>query len=558
MSDNGNFEISRRKALAAVGSIGVASAGAGLGTSAFFSDQETFANNTLTAGSLDLKVDFEEHYADWMGAESEFDVEMGVPEDEADIYLPPGDGADSLARPISLAFPDATVAEFFDATSIDAYPDTDGDGIQDFPEGFDICEEDADTPDVLSSDLRTPEYVGDPLIELDDVKPGDFGEVTLSAHICDNPGYLWLFCDNFSEAENGITEPEADDPDEDGTDDGELAETIEVRVWRDDGDNIYEPESQPVDVYHLIDNSGTMEQNIVDEGEERRKDESAANVAIDAAAALDGLSVPVEQTVAAMAGEDDTTDELVEDTDDTGALMNAVNQTSGASGGTLSTGDFVAGLESAEADLVTDDPDDTTDDNILVIFTNGDSRPSQQSERDDIFAAADALKQAGVEIKTVAFGDLLDQEIEFHEEIADEVIRVERSADQAALDIEEDEAEAAITDNVEEVVGGEEELFRGTLLEFCEEYEFDPENGNLGLLLDGDLPAEEGGGMSETNCFSGSTEHFIGFEWWLPIDHGNEVQTDSVQFDLGFYTEQCRHNDGEGMANREEEEPQPT
>jgi hypothetical protein len=238
--------------------------------------------------------------------------------------------------------------------------------------------------------------------------------------------------------------------------------------------------------------------------------------------------------------------------------MNAVNQTSGASGGTLSAGDFVAGLESALADLVTDDPDDTTDDNILVIFTNGDSRPSQQSERDDIFAAADALKQAGVEIKTVAFGDLLDQEIEFHEEIADEVIRVERSADQAALDIEEDEAEAAITDNVEEVVGGEEELFRGTLLEFCEEYEFDPENGNLGLLLDGDLPAEEGGGMSETNCFSGSTEHFIGFEWWLPIDHGNEVQTDSVQFDLGFYTEQCRHNDGEGMANREEEEPQPT
>ena len=36
--------------------------------------------------------------------------------------------------------------------------------------------------------------------------------------------------------------------------------------------------------------------------------------------------------------------------------------------------------------------------------------------------------------------------------------------------------------------------------------------------------------------------------WWLPINHGNQVQSDSATFDLGFYTEQCRHNDGEGMA----------
>ncbi|MFT4947755.1 MAG: putative ribosomally synthesized peptide with SipW-like signal peptide, partial [Natronomonas sp.] len=41
------FDISRRKALAALGTIGVASAGAGLGTSAYFSDQETFENNSL-------------------------------------------------------------------------------------------------------------------------------------------------------------------------------------------------------------------------------------------------------------------------------------------------------------------------------------------------------------------------------------------------------------------------------------------------------------------------------------------------------------------------------
>ena len=40
-----------------------------------------------------------------------------------------------------------------------------------------------------------------------------------------------------------------------------------------------------------------------------------------------------------------------------------------------------------------------------------------------------------------------------------------------------------------------------------------------------------------TRCF--------GFEWELPTDVGNEVQTDSVEFAIGFAAEQCRHNDGE-------------
>jgi predicted ribosomally synthesized peptide with SipW-like signal peptide len=42
--------------LGGIGAIGVASAGAGLGTTAFFSDSETFEDNTLTAGELDLFV----------------------------------------------------------------------------------------------------------------------------------------------------------------------------------------------------------------------------------------------------------------------------------------------------------------------------------------------------------------------------------------------------------------------------------------------------------------------------------------------------------------------
>jgi len=51
-----NLKLTRRKILGSVGAVGLAGAAAGYGTTAFFSDEETFASNSLTAGSLDLTV----------------------------------------------------------------------------------------------------------------------------------------------------------------------------------------------------------------------------------------------------------------------------------------------------------------------------------------------------------------------------------------------------------------------------------------------------------------------------------------------------------------------
>ena len=56
------YTLSRRKMLAGLGAVGLASAGSGLGTSAFFSDEETFGDNTLTAGELDLKISWQQTY----------------------------------------------------------------------------------------------------------------------------------------------------------------------------------------------------------------------------------------------------------------------------------------------------------------------------------------------------------------------------------------------------------------------------------------------------------------------------------------------------------------
>jgi hypothetical protein len=64
------------------------------------------------------------------------------------------------------------------------------------------------------------------------------------------------------------------------------------------------------------------------------------------------------------------------------------------------------------------------------------------------------------------------------------------------------------------------------------------------VLDDPDVPPLETPGRQ---CFPNSTTAYVGFEWWLPVDHANEIQSDSVSFDLGFYAEQCRHNDGSGQ-----------
>lgn len=61
MTDH-TIDLSRRKILAGIGAVGAAGAGAGLGTSALFSDEETFENSVLAAGELDLIVEYASYW----------------------------------------------------------------------------------------------------------------------------------------------------------------------------------------------------------------------------------------------------------------------------------------------------------------------------------------------------------------------------------------------------------------------------------------------------------------------------------------------------------------
>ncbi|WP_340098331.1 choice-of-anchor W domain-containing protein [Salinibaculum salinum] len=76
------YNLSRRKMLAGLGAVGLASTGAGLGTSAYFSDREAFTNNTLTAGSLDLRVVYDTSYDSGGAVQNMADSAMGTQDGE--------------------------------------------------------------------------------------------------------------------------------------------------------------------------------------------------------------------------------------------------------------------------------------------------------------------------------------------------------------------------------------------------------------------------------------------------------------------------------------------
>ncbi len=74
-----------------------------------------------------------------------------------------------------------------------------------------------------------------------DLKPGDYGEDTISLHVDTNDSYLCANVTLTSNDDNGINEPEGVDGDTtDGEGFGELADEVNFIWWADDGDNVLE------------------------------------------------------------------------------------------------------------------------------------------------------------------------------------------------------------------------------------------------------------------------------------------------------------------------------
>ena len=664
------FDISRRKALAALGTIGVASAGAGLGTSAYFSDQETFDNNQLTAGTLDLGVGYSAHYSDWSDEEDE-----GVP----NVRMYPGDGTggvddledDEVGLPANAAWliavsdddPDDdgrdgdVAAQFLDNTQYDSYNDG----------GLDCPLDDTDQAD----------GIGRPVIDLDDVKPGDFGEVTFDFTLCDNPGYVWLQGELVSCAENGTTEPEADDPDEasllplaavGGASASAIKDGVQEKVAgavSGDGDNgvlnrknalraatagaggaaglgamtgaasaAVGDELAAVDLenngncsvaatwdgtyFTTMKNSSDCASSLIQISEPPAGGTGTATLVAEKSL-VDGQGNPVE--ISALEwdpvlekywGGYDGTTYLIERGDPTDGTQDAVVEDSFDSSDPHGFG-IVDGLAiDAEECALWYSPDvdtqvvkyDISSGNRGALLADIEPKDQNGNVAGDISGVAFAAPLNGRKTLYVgqnpgpANGNILRVYADTGEYITNfatgtefrveditcapniydsEAILVKDSdrPEYKAFEVEQGtcplsgggdggdggdgqcpdvelldvvQAAAWVDDGNNYQNGDESPEVSGSLRSVLTQLA----SGN-GVGLSGDISAEEGGGTGR-DCFSSGdgedgTTHSVAFAWWVPTDHGNEIQTDSVTFDLSFYTEQCRHNDGSGMNN---------
>ncbi|MDB2261455.1 vWA domain-containing protein [Halorubrum ezzemoulense] len=467
---NDKIGLSRRKVLAGLGAVGVASAGAGLGTTAYFNDTESFDGNTLTAGELDLKLDYKSTYFGGPGRLDDIEA-MGYPDVE-DL----GDGRYLL---------DQTPAP------------GEGQSWEDYVTGeIDFCSPAMDEF-LVNGD-------GIPVFTLDDVKPGDSGEVTISIHICDNPAYLYLAGELTENLENGQSEPELDAEGEDTDGIGELADFIDVCVWYDeDCDNVYEPtgtgQQQELEVALVSDVSGSMGGAPL----------SALKTA--ATSFVGNLSSPDEAAAISFNSGASTDQEL---TTNYQAVQNAINNYT-AGGGTS----IAAGIIEGEDELLNGTIATPGASKVMILLSDGQSNETAATD-----AATDA-KNNGIRIFTIALGNADTGLLE----------SVASSSDDAFVAPDPADLDTVYAEIAQIVLAGEQKILSGTMSEV-----FD-------ALADGE--ALDGNRQEEgRQPYPGATTQCIGFEWTLPADVGNEIQTDSVSFDLAVYAEQSRHNDDPQVA----------
>lgn len=467
MSKENKLKLSRRKMLASAGAIGAASAGAGLGTSAYFSDQESFDENTLTAGELDLKLDYRATYAGGPGRLDEIDAmyddfDVEEVDDEEGTYL---------------------VGEIPEIEEGDLWEDE----VQD----TDFCD-----PDVglINGDEM-------PVFTLDDVKPGDAGEVTVSLHICDNPAWLYMGGELTENAENGQTDPETE-VDESGGDlgdgAGELADAIETTVWYDENcNNVLDGEGEgdgdAVCVQMVIDDSGSMSGPRIQNTRSGAK--SLAETVLNA---NPDNKVGVTRFDTSASTPQSLTDNL-------SAIESAIDNDVQAGGGTNAQ----AGVDEGQAELEENCPEGHK--KVMVVFGDGDINTDGQSAKD-----------AGIEIFAIGVGGASLSDLEG--------LASEPTDEHVFLGANDEAIEQLFAQVGETITEGEEVITSGTLAEVMADLED-------GVALDGDRSSED------RDPFMPSMTHCLGFEWEVPADVGNKIQTDSVGFDLAFGAEQYRHNE---------------
>jgi hypothetical protein len=523
-----------------------------MGTAAFLSDDERFANGQLVAGELDVTVGWEERYSDWSPDEA---VHTHM-EDGAVVV---DDRQGFMEATLQERFPDKEVREKLSNGA-------------------------ADPCDVYTN---VPEGVARPVVDLTDVKPGDFGELAFDISLCENPGYLWLDGTLLAGQDNGFTEPERTDPDEHSAESSPMSgdasvltvanDVLEVNVAADLSGSLG---GQPW-IYTYPD--GSTENFLFFEIYALRDDANRG------------------ETIAG---------EFEADFPPTGVPGTAYPSTftTTVNGVSLSvsrtfTLDPVDGLLTVEYGFENVDGTDAIEDLRFTQYVDYDVGDFSNADigrfRSDESRSLDYVAQT----ERPGFGDEMDLYAGFgavQSSVAHDVgpsMRVLNDAFSPARLGNDDAYEGQVGFSLEYSVGHLESgdtatlttafavarsprilkalllkprlpLGEGDLLDAVRAALWSDDRENvffegtlahvLALAATGDgFPLDGGDDFDEMlddprsdtrDCFvSSPAVHRLGLRWSLPIDHANELQGDSTRFDLGFYTEQCRHNDGRGL-----------
>jgi predicted ribosomally synthesized peptide with SipW-like signal peptide len=556
--------LTRRKMLAGLGAVGIASAGAGLGTSAYFSDREVFANNQFVSGELDLLVDWQQHYT--MNGETEF--VNAHPDHDAD-------GEQSI------------VVDGVAVTYSDFVDPEDPAGT-----GRNLPLLDCETIPPLSEATfgvdPTTGQAQETLVQLGDVKPGDAGEITFSLHLCDNPGYIWMQADNVTESEGIDTQPELA---VDETESADLASNIEAKLWYDtDCDNVRD-EAGASDIMLVIDFSGSMlyrqfqgvvsEDSITVNGssyDETTKIDLVELAAREFVQYLTTQGADAQVGVAYFDGEGSTdmvprtgilqpltTNLSAVDTALSGLRQKLANVVTGGPGSTpfdgdgdadpdtggsgIATGTYIGeGLDDAQSQLASNGRPGVPASSIVLSDGESFNGTGNTSFASPQGAAADA--RAGspapeTNVYTVSVGSANDSVLQ---QMAGPAGGAGNSP-QFFYDVDDPTAIPTVFGVLAGQFVGEKVIIEDSLANVLGELSSGngiPLDGNVLTLYDelNDPPTDP-----DRDAFEGNgLMYCLGLSWELPFEVGNEAQGDTVAFDLGFYTEQERSNDGSGPS----------
>ncbi len=503
--------LSRRKMLAGLGAIGVASAGAGLGTTAYFSDQQSFEGNTITAGTLGIKVDWQQRY--W-GAPP--DVR---PQDYATKTEDDGDGG-------TMGVPNYPY--------VNAFPDDSGDGEQDLGgvvyAGENAVFSAADVPACCDCDegeyyvtYEGQSYCIEPIIgtqTAEEFYDDDRDEV--SSRFLDiqrdNAAVLFIYRREHDNGELGA-------PrlffvlDKFGNEDGGGYASFEIEGdltnvdWEDlDWEVEDDPGDDSADEYSISSTTATADwiwgDNRTDGGVLGSLTENFAlriNPNLNGAATLAGgaptfdpdFDVGVTSLVV-LDGDADT--DLVLESD---------------LGGPMADDDLSDIVIHSECGLDMNEASAAYGPNENGLIELEDVKPGDSGEVTFSLHVCDnpALIWAGA--ANIGGGGILGDFVQARLRLVPDCMNE--------------------NDGFDDIAGyGGDSFFEGTLNEVLDELD-DP--AFQGFQLENEDGEECFYPIVDSSC--------VAFEWWFPIGQSdvNDAQDETVSFDIGFYAEQCRHND---------------